>query len=359
MNRLELKTILEVLGIDELDEPRRNKLGRAQITYKWNNLRISSGKYRAVIEGKIPYRVAKLLAKKYGDEISCGDIRADGMYLGQRIKPESFYLKDKEGNSFVGVHDVYTKEALVHLLTEVDYYHKTGGVYTEELRRKFQSQQRALLNEINERLIKCGNPYISSEEWYADHNFTAVGENEDALTVLPFVKAFDGAVNPFSNEDYEMKSPEEYTDTVKLTIDADQYNNGLNMSISKDDVELSHIRTSEIDYDENNLSYTACYELAPDRLMTVSHVASLRNKTNFVRVYEYERYSPLTSHVSLKYDLVSNSVSAAYDDNESAHPITKEEKDLLLDRLKQATKVASSVTLQNMAKPLVQKTYQK
>ncbi|MCX8075378.1 MAG: hypothetical protein N2749_07340 [Clostridia bacterium] len=342
MSNLELKIVLDVLGINYAIE--ETIIGIKGTQYKWKGCTLySSGSYYNVIEGRIPYTVAKILSKKYPNHRD--DVRIEGTYGYGKVRSKYYYSEDEAGNTYISCYHIDSKEGLIYLLSELQFYYEKC-IYTEKLRKALYRKQRAAIIEVYKRLIEQGNPYKTTEEWLKAHGKTGDINNEAALEILPYIKVFDETVNPFCNSNYVMKAPEEYVSKVEFDLYAKS--TYLWMEIFNKNVKIEYSRVKDFRNNDEYISYSLSHYIDSNKMMYVSHCISDNKNENVICLRRFDKHYSGNCRLELKFDLFSG-MAYVNDNYKGKSPITPEQKELIIKELKKAIDQAEKVIINKMA----------
>lgn len=351
MNRLEFKTVLDVLGFKSLET--KIYPNYEEYFYKYNDLIISfcSAKYYAIISGRIPLEVANIIYEKYpGNPYG---IRVDG---GQeKWNPNDYSF----GSEYINTYHIDTKEGLLIFFLEMFDYQSRKNNLPENYVKLYQQ----FINDISRTLIKEVNPGISLDEWMKDAKksesankdsyelYLETRKNEKSnidKEIRKLLRKFDYVVNPFQRNAAWLEKTDDIFE--KLRVNA--------FSGKKDDMlnryDCSHLFLT--DMGTNNLvRYTRnpdgfCYNLNFDisekQNFAFYHYFSNHNFSDsdngefiLVRCYKDDDFDYL---FNMQYNLSNKTITLIHN---GSTPITLEQKQFIKEKLIEAINYASDITI--------------
>ena len=383
---LEMDAVLKAMGID--DSPfhtiiARDKKEKVNI---WRGLKIYfSGTYYVVIKGKIPLEVANIIYEKYPDNpygirIEGGsddyvpiEHAVDDKFIDETKKAEkesrSFIELDvkykkaekkmavrNDEDKYVKLYHIDSKEGLIILLSELaDYYARKQGL--EETAVKNYNE---IMTIVNAEMLKKLNLTITNYEWLKDNkDFMGClsGSDKDDFT-FPLRKElneFDKTVNPYLNNDIELDSIGNYTQKIAINgsiygsyDNRDYYGyreNCCNMRICAIN-ENSYIMYSRR---ADGFLYHLIYFFSPNEYLIVNHTFSSvpDDNKNGERLYIDYSVNDHKQKFELDYNITKNILKDGYGHKEE---ITPEKLNFILEKLKEATELAKTITINNMKK---------
>lgn len=250
-----------------------------------------------------------------------------------------------ETDNTVEYYNLSKKEFLRTLLIINDYlYHKKDFLNFDDI---LMDVDRSTINKVNFN--------ISNEEWLSDDPFDkgfyinalAKCEDKGIKNIRTALKDFDSSINPFMNSDIELKDPIEYlpnlnisaTDDSRLRVDCYKRDNSAL-------IEITDQSLNEIFYKRcaGQFTYTMHYRIDEYSVFTLVH--------DYLKGKETVTFRFITDNNGFKkeyfsYDLISDRIQYS-----SGLPriATEEEKNVVLNKIKEATEYAKDVTLKNMAR---------
>ena len=340
MNSIEFKKVLDVFNIHSITGSTKAVDGNLKMVYSWKGVDLAfGGTYYALVNGQVPYEVARIMSKKYPDYRD--DVRVNGNYGYGKVKDKKYYPKDEMGNAYVDSYHVDSIEGLVYLLSEIKYFYEVR-TYTEETRKALHREQKELLAKVYRSLLEEGNLSYTTEEWKKDHYIHDALEGGE---IEELVSKFDETVNPYINLEVEVKDPHEFVDKVEMSVFYDRFNI-IRMTIKVDGGEVEYLR----DVEENKLSeylqYDLYYDVKPDYIMNVDHTVT--DDYDEIRLYGFKRNYSDEGGIDLRYDMRNGLVYSTY--KKDLHPITEEERQLFIAELNKAIKVGQKLFLNRMTK---------
>ena len=239
MNRLEFNEVLKEFDIDNSLIDTTGGYNSNEESHFWDNTSIYfSDSYYAIVKGKIPFEVDKIISEKYqkeqygirpvGSNNSCNQVQfSDANSLGIPEESKNDASKKEVKNTYIETYHIDSKEGLIILLTELkDYYAKKLGLPETEVQRYNE-----ILSTINARILMKINPTITTYDWmgedeqYCEKFLDTIVRDHNTPFEHEFreiIDQFDKTINPYINEDIELDSIENYSQ--KLDISASSYN---------------------------------------------------------------------------------------------------------------------------------------
>lgn len=214
MNKFELDITMECLGLEQSDSYYING-------YKYYN----NGKYFTIVEGRIPYELAKLISEKY-----------DNKKYHIRVNGNSEYDIPTED---VYTYHIDTVEGLIAFISETQKYY-----FNEESKI---DNINTFLNLVYKNILLKINPTMSISEWMFGrknsktyHNTLLRNRTSINLKLRKKINEFDNCVNPFCNGKIEI-------DNYGLVIHGDNEKdyNWFSISDEKSNIVLTTIRKEE------------------------------------------------------------------------------------------------------------------
>lgn len=391
MNRLEFNEVMKAVGIDNPLLTTTGRYGSDEKVHFWQNVAINfGGSYYTVIHGKIPLEVANIIYEKYPNNPYA--IRVDGgcddwkpnehatddqykkeiqehiechldanEYLEKCKKSRRNMLRRKAENKYIDTYHIDTKEGLIILLTELkDYYARKQNLPATEAQR-FEELNSTVSTEI----LKKVNPAISTYEWMnADEKnkksfFETVLKGNSTSFGKMFRQALDGfdrTVNPYINSDIELDNVEGYL--KKVNIKANTYDS-VNGQYRQNccEVEIIDIDSkNKVCYyrGPDSFSYQLHYVLGEKQYLTVLHYYSTSGENENEKGEEvYITYygDNIPQAVDLRYNITHGVAGETYKEKTA---ITPEQMEFVYDTLLKATELASTITIDNMRKKVIQ-----
>ena len=383
---IEMDAVLKAMGIDDTSSHTITTKGKKEKVSFWKDLKIYfSGTYYVVIKGKIPLEVANIIYEKYPDnpygiriEGGCDDYvpmehAVDDEFIEETKKAEkechSFTELDvrykkaekkmaarNDEDKYVKLYHVDSKEGLIILLSElVDYYARKQGL--EETAVKNYDE---IMTMVNAEMLKELNPTITSYEWLKDNkDFMGClsGSDKDDFT-LPLRKEldeFDKTVNPYLNNDIELDSIGNYTKKIAINGSIygsygsrDYYGYKENCCTMRIHLlnEKSHIMYSRR---ADGFLYQLIYFFSQNEYLIVNHTFSSVPDDNKNGECLYIDYSvnDYMQKFELDYNITQSILEDGYGHKEE---ITPEKLNFILEKLREATELAKTITVNNMKK---------
>ena len=341
MNSIEFKKVLDVFNIHSITGSTDLVDGKNKLVYSWKGVDLAfGGTYYALVKGRVPYEVARIMSKKYPDYRD--DVRIDGTYGYGKVKDKKYYPKDEMGNTYVDSYHVDSIEGLVYLLSEIKYFYEVR-TYTEESRKAFYHEQKELLAQVYRSLLDDANPTVTTEEWKKHHY---IHDELKCEEIGELVSKFDETVNPYINSELEVKDPSEFVGNVVMEIYYDKFDI-IRMSMLVDGGRADYSRDVEGNNKDEYLQYNLYYYPTPDYIMTVDHTVC--DEYDEIRLYGFRKndYSD-DGKIDLRYDMRTGLVHSTY--GKDYHPMTEDEKELFISELNKAIKMGEKLILKRMTK---------
>ena len=366
MNRLEFKTVLDVLGFKSLET--KIYPNYEEYFYKYNDLIISfcSAKYYAAVSGKIPMEVANIIYEKYPDNPY--KIRVAGGQEGWNPKDWSL------NGEYIDTYHIDTKEGLLIFFLEMFDYQSRKNNLPENHGKLYQQ----FLNDISMVLIHEIKPEISLDEWMKDAKkfsrqnrdsyelYLDTKRNEESnidKEIRKLLRKFDYAVNPFQRYNDWFKDTDDIFEKIKINAflfdkeDGMERENCARMSLT--DIESQNF----VRYLRNpdGFNYSLNYDCSLDENFEFFHYFSNHssddiNNGEFILVRLYKDNDVL---FDIEYNLSNNTLSEF---NKASAPITLEQKQFIKEKLIYAISYASDITInktknkeKNKTKKLIKK----
>lgn len=364
MNKIEFNEVVKLFDIEDIYLYRFD-----EEVYFWNNLAIYfSGKYYTVISGKIPLIVMNNIYDKYKDNMH--GIRIMG--LGEKCIPTFYAINDEYKKEFnklytstltkkeiedkmdklknklnnVSDRDKYiktchvdSKEGFIILLNELNKYYGNKGI---ELKDAIMVITSNLLNKIN--------PSTTTYEWMRD-NKEFVNDYLKTSYLRDVLNRFDDTVNPFMNDELELKSINNYLDSVNIDINSydkvqERYRkNCCSMTITDKNT------SNKVNYYRSPDGFA--YQLECDILnksICISHyydaLGSVYKYGECVYITIYDKINKIIEY-NKTFNLTHNLVIDDYDEKID---MTKENYEELISLLDKYTLISESITINNMIK---------
>lgn len=352
MTRLEFNEILKAININNHILNARGANGLEQEVYFWNDLLIQfSGTDYALIKGNIPLEFANILYNKYPKS------RYKMRINGGTDRPS----EDKE----ISMYYINAKEELIIFLTELkDYNARKKGLPETEVQRYDE-----IMSTIMGSILKKVNPCITSTEWMAadkenGEKYLKTIENEKETSFgrefRNVVDQFDKTINPFINEEIELDSADKYLKKVKVTADVfnevhhKKRNGCCKMAIENgSESEVSYFRNPD------GFIYRLRYALGKGEYLTIAHYfrTDAERESDNGEVISIDYFGDDSNQdFNLIYN-ITNGLAGEY--SEPKKPITPEQMTTVFDTLSNGTRLASTITVDNMAKAVIKKSNSK
>lgn len=374
MNRLEFNEVLKEFDIDNSLIDKTGRYNSNEESHFWDNTSIYfSDSYYAIVKGRIPFEVDKIISEKYqkeqygirhvGSNNSCNLVQfsdANSLAIPEESKKDASKKEDKK--PYIETYHIDSKEGLIILLTELkDCYARKIGLPETEVQRYDE-----ILSTINARILMKINPTITTYDWMGedeqycekfldtivrDHN-TPFGHEFREI-----IDQFDKTINPYINEDIELDSIENYSQ--KLDISASSYNSldGMYRESCCTMVIKAKDGTGKVRYyrKPHGFTYHLMYTFGPQEYLDVLHYfTTIGDKETDIGEHIYISYSGENSKqkIDLRYNITKGLSGETYKDKT---PITPEQKVFVYNELVKATNLASRITIDNMQKKGIQK----
>lgn len=324
----------------------------------------------AVVKGKIPLEVAKIIYTKYpknqygirvaGDCIDTNPeehVIVDEYFQGlaKKINGGNENLDDYK---YIDTYHIDTKEGLVIFLSELDdYYCRKQGLPENSV-----SRYNEIITSINIGLIDKIKPNITAKDWMKEDKKYGViydsalemeKDNPFRMMFRKAVDSFDKAVNPFINEEIVLDDISKYS--LKVTIDGNVYEqNGRNecckMTINNVN-DTDNERVAIYSRDDDGFYFTLNYKWEEDKFLSVSHYFTGDeisekgiNLGEWITVFYKIGKEKV---IDLRLNLINGNFQIGY---EKPSPATYEQIARVYNELVNATELASNITIKNMAK---------
>ena len=374
MNRLEFNEVLKEFDIDNSLIDTTGGYNSNEESHFWDNTSIYfSDSYYAIVKGKIPFEVDKIISEKYqkeqygirpvGSNNSCNQVQfSDANSLGIPEESKNDASKKEVKNTYIETYHIDSKEGLIILLTELkDYYAKKLGLPETEVQRYNE-----ILSTINARILMKINPTITTYDWmgedeqYCEKFLDTIVRDHNTPFEHEFreiIDQFDKTINPYINEDIELDSIENYSQ--KLDISASSYNSlaGMYRENCCTMVIKAKDGTGKARYyrKPHGFTYHLMYTFGPQEYLDVLHYfTTIGDKETDIGEHIYISYSGENSKqkIDLRYNITKGLSGETYKDKT---PITTEQKVFVYNELVKATNLASRITIDNMQKKGIQK----
>ena len=170
MNRLEFNEVLKEFDIDNSLIDKTGRYNSNEESHFWDNTSIYfSDSYYAIVKGRIPFEVDKIISEKYqkeqygirhvGSNNSCNLVQfsdANSLAIPEESKKDASKKEDKK--PYIETYHIDSKEGLIILLTELkDCYARKIGLPETEVQRYDE-----ILSTINARILMKINPTITT-----------------------------------------------------------------------------------------------------------------------------------------------------------------------------------------------------
>lgn len=382
---IEMDAVLKAMGIDDTSNTITINGKKEKVIFGKGLKIYFSGTYYVVVKGKIPLEVANIIYAKYPDnpygiriEGGCDDyvpmehavddefieeikkaekechnfIELDARYKKAEKKMAIRNDKDK----YIKLYHVDSKEGLIILLSELtDYYARKQGL--EETAVKNYDE---IMTIVNAEMLKKLNPTITSYEWLKDNKEfmdCLSGNDKDDFTfpIRAELDEFDKTVNPFLNNDIELDSVGNYTQKVAINGSVyggygsgDYYGyreNCCNMRICaiNEKSHIMHIRRAD------GFLYQLVYFFGQNEYLIVNHTFSSVPDDNKNSECLYIDYS--VSNQKRKFELDYNVTQKILEINKGdKEKITPKQMNFVTEKLREATELAKTITVNNMKK---------
>lgn len=374
MNRLEFNEVLKEFDIDNNLIATTGRYNSDEELHFWDNTSIYfSDSYYAIVKGKIPFEVDKIISEKYqkeqcgirsvGSNNSCNLVQfSDTNSLGIPEESKNDASKKEVKNTYIETYHIDSKEGLIILLTELkDYYARKLGLPETEVQRYNE-----ILSTINARILMKINPTITTYDWmgedeqYCEKFLDAVVRDHNTSFGHEFreiIDQFDKTINPYINEDIELDSIKNYS--LKVNINASSYNSldGMYRENCCTMVIKAKDGAGEVRYyrEPHGFTYRLMYTFGPKECLDVLHYfTAIGDKESDIGEHIYISYygeNP-KQEIDLRYNITQGLFGETYKDKT---PITPEQRIFVYNELVKATNLASTITIDNMQKKGVQK----
>lgn len=374
MNRLEFNEVLKVLEMDDNLIDTIDKYKSNEELCFWDNISICfSGSYYAIVKGKIPFEVDKIISEKYQKEQygiriidrnnNCSLVRfsdANSLAAPEELKNDDSKKEDK--NTYIETYHIDSKEGFIVFLTELnDYYARKVGLPETEVQRYDE-----ILSTINAQILMEINPTITTYDWMGeDEQYcekfldTVVRDHKSPFghEFRKIIDQFDKTINPYISEDIELDSIKNYSQRVN--INASSYNSldGMYRENCCAMVIKAKDGTGKVRYyrKPHGFTYHLMYTFGQQEYLDVLHYfTAIGDNETDIGEHIYISYSGENSKqkIDLRYNITQGLSGETYKDKT---PITPEQKIFVYNELVKATNLASTITIDNMQKKGVQK----
>ena len=328
MNRLEFNEVMKAVKIP---------------LQSWNDFQIYFGDtFYAVVKGSVPSEVAEIIYKKYpGNPYG---IRINGGWIG--LNP---------AEHIVNLYHIDTKEGLLIFITEMkDYFARQNRLKEKEVKKLNE-----LMVLVNSEILKKINPTISTYEWMQEDE-----ENREifyrSLSIeTPFEKEFrrvidmfDQTVNPFINKDIELDEITNYIQKVNISGSTYCSENGKkrNNCCHMDIHDLETKNCVSYNRSQSGFLYYVQYKTEEGQFLEVSHFYSANSKdeNDNGEIISLKYFGDnVKQKTDIRYNITKGIAGPTYGEK---IPITNEQKRFFYLKLLEAIHLASSITIDNMAK---------
>lgn len=354
MYRLEFNEVCSATAIDDVWTEKTGRMGQNEKIFSWGELEICfSGKYYAIVKGKIPLEVAEIIYSKYPENEY--KIRVQGGR--EEDIPSDWAIEDIiSGEEYIEEYHIDTKEGLLIFITEMkDYFARRNNLPETEVKNYEE-----LLKTINTSLLEKINPRIVAYDWMQLHptekdkynkSCEKIEETPIGRDFKKLLNDFDKAVNPFLNKDVK------YTDfdSTKLLLNTRVWNeqkkditieNCCEMCISSNTGgKTMYIR------DEGGFFFCVDYMLDDDRVFTYKHRYTNKGISDEqkgegieIEIYDYKKRD---CDAFLMINMTNWMKQEVYG---KMLPKSSEHIQYAYDQLQEAIKYATSITIDNMKK---------
>ncbi len=384
MNKLEFKEVLNAFGINNHLMDTNGRYGSKEEIHFWNNIALYfGGSFYTVVMGKIPLEVANIIYEKYPDNQH--NIRVDGGesdYVPNEHAVDSQYEQELQENAkqnlaaeiflkrcqraqeqmqkrsdegkYIKKYHIDSKEGLVIFLSELnDYYARKQGLPEINVQRYDE-----IIASVNAGILKKVNPCITTYDWmcadkqYGKEFFYNVSRSRQTPLGKDFrelIEQFDKTVNPYMDDSIELDSLDSYLQ--KINIEANAYDevdgmyreNCCNIVIRPKDSD------SEVEFRRkpNGFFSQLTYVFGPGDYMLVLHYCA--NYDEYISINYFGANSQ--RKIKLKYNV--HQINRG-----QFGELSKEESDqmsFVYEELAKAVQLASTITIDKMQKPDIQR----
>ena len=354
MYRLEFNEVCSATAIDDVWTEKIGRMGQNEKFFCWGGLEICfSGKYYAIVKGKIPLEVAEIIYSKYPENEY--KIRVQG---GREENiPSDWAIEDIiSGEEYIEEYHIDTKEGLLIFITEMkDYFARKNKLPETEVKNYEE-----LLKTINTSLLEKINPRIAAYDWMQLHptekdkynkSCEKIEETSIGRDFKKLLNDFDKAVNPFLNGDVK------YTDfdSTKLLLSAKVWDEQRKDITIENCCEMfiSSNTGGETIYtrDEGGFFFCVDYMLDSDRVFTYKHYYTNKGNSDEQKgeVIEIDIYDNKKND----YDavlMINMTNWMEQEDYGKKLPKSSEHIAYAYEQLQEAIKYATSITIDNMTK---------
>lgn len=408
MTNLEFEEVIKVISKQNPTLLQPSKVASAMSCYYIGSIEISCNKspiktQLVEINGKIPLEVAKTIYEKYSNprygikisqtayplnfnpnpvDYAVDEVYEKEIHHYQMQGPEVLAKNKKralerlhqrpEKNKYIKRYLISTKEGLIAVITELEKYlakeerkrHLFANkiisltdVLAEKSKEDLETSDRKR-KEISEAVLKNilekTHPELSTQDWLNElqENQTIFSElleiedsNKEYQKLKEALDNFDKAINPYMNEEIQLKEIKEYQENIVIEADYDSSNKKISIKISnpKEKAAEFYSRVVQTVKSLEGISYTIEYDYGDGSALLMKHEYSIR-QGEVLTINRY-LYNCITQRTV--YNITNGTIKTL--GNEEIKVDANMQETITTDVLT-ATSLATSITTNNMAK---------
>lgn len=364
----------------------------------------------AEINGKIPLEVAKVMYEKYSNPLygikivqttypeklnpNPIDYAIDEVYEKEmrnyQMQGPEILSKNKERaleklhqrpdkNKYIKKYLIETKEGLIALLTELEEYiskekRKKGlatnkiisftDIFAENSNENAEvkeQKKKEILEEVTKNILEKIHPEQSTEDWLnrlqinqATASDIVEGYNPEFQKLREALNDFDKAINPYMNEEIQLKERKDYLEDVVIEADYDASNKKsiIKFSNPKEKDTQYYIRTVQTIKTPEGISYAIEYDHGDGSALQMKHEYNIY-QGEILTINKF-LYNCITQRTV--YNITNGTIKVL-----SSEEITVDSnmQSLMAIDVASATSLAETITTNNMAKKGYTKTLSK
>ncbi len=392
MHRIEFKETLKAFKIANPILDIKGNLGIDEEVHIWQNIALYySGSSYVVIKGKIPLEVAQIIYEKYpnnsygihinGEEKSSNPrfYAIDEKFAREiaeieqtinpitnnphskellvKIKKAQAKLQERNDNKkYIKTYHIDSLEGLVIFIAELkDYYARQLG-YQETEVQNISKSIALITNELLKKvyITTCPQDWVKYYTLYYETYIKAIANSSKSKNNPNFrlaLEKFVQTINPFINLEIELDSIEKYIEKVRIgakIYNQYQINQGAYLYETKLQDRASHNSVS-IAYKNNGFSYGLEYsDELKDLILLYQFEFNSQNKEDAEEsiIISFKDKKTNTC-IKLKYNLTKGLIIKM---GEKTRKATMEEKLFIYELLNQTIALASTITINNLAR---------
>ncbi len=390
MNRLEFNEVMKAVDINNPLSTTTGRYGSTEEVHYWGNLAIwFGGSYYTVVNGKIPYEVAKIIYEKYPGNPY--EIRVDGgcvdwvpinYAVDEKYEKEIKELVDnygfskeyltkcayayrnlkrrKDDSKYIKTYHIDSKEGLLIFLTEMkDYFARKKGLPETEV-----SKYDELISMVNREVLKKVNPSISAYDWMQDdvenketYNLALERDSKTQIGQMfrQALDSFDKAVNPFLDENADLDDIHIYSSKVRIKANTsnESYGKYRQNCCSMEIQDLNTGSTTNYYRWSDGFSFQMFYVLGEGEYLQILHYFTTSgnfesDKGEVIAINYFGKN--VKEEIDLRFNLTNGKAGKTYEDKT---PATQEQLSFVYNELLKAINYATSITIDNMRKEKV------